>query len=394
MWKIKNTFLNLFLCSVIPLCADTPHKVSAEQSSGLILHYTIKDLGEIDLEPRELTKLLDKPSLGPKINNDGDIVANRSTGGFFLHANEREYSPSIQGALINFHSINNQKDILISISRTSGAVDWFVWPTAQGWDGPRLTIDPVEIEGNKIYLSKVNDQQKVVGIAKPDSKSMPVEWDRIRGLYRIGFQQNENLFGTVKDINSRNTIVGKSHRQLESFPYAIINNQQFSLFKFRRHFNAPSDAKIIFADLVISDHDVVYGTYWFDKNFDDPTHKKVKHFRAFKWLPQHDLLTLLDLDGMRVTSVNAKDRLVGTRKGKAVFREADYKPIDILSTIKFDESKDWKLIEATSINDEGQIVGFGNKAGKLHLFLASPRIEPSETPKELLKEGVDVSKES
>jgi len=375
-----RAFQSMFLAAAFTISADTPHKVSDEQSKGLVLHYTLKDLGETDLKPDNLTRQQEGLSQGPAINDYGDVIGNRSSGGFCILQNGCEYAPRLQGARFNFYSINNRKDVLFSISR-GASVDWFIWAASKGWQGRRISIDPVELEGNIIFLAKINDLQKVIGAAKPDNRSMPLEWDPQRGLRRVGFEQRENLHGTVNDINSRDTIAGKLHRHQEDFPYAMLDGRQLNLFKLRRQFQAPSDGKIVFEDLVLNDGDHIYGTYWIDRHFDDPKADKVKDFRAFKWVPAEGALTLLDIDGMRISAINNRNILVGSHKGQASFREGSFKPISIISAIDVEETKGWHLLEATDINDEGQIVGYGIKDGAMHLFLAEPRVDKTLTEK-------------
>nr|MBA2726739.1 hypothetical protein [Parachlamydiaceae bacterium] len=58
-------FLSVLLATTLTLSADTPHKVLVEQTPRLILHYTLKDLGESDLNPESLTRQQDGLSLGP-----------------------------------------------------------------------------------------------------------------------------------------------------------------------------------------------------------------------------------------------------------------------------------------------------------------------------------------
>jgi hypothetical protein len=115
----------------------------------------------------------------------------------------------------------------------------------------------------------------------------------------------------------------------------------------------------------------------------------VKEYRAFKWVPADETLTLLDLEKMRISAINNYDMIVGSHKGQASFREGDFKPVSIISTIEPKETKGWRLLEATDINDEGQIIGYGTKGGKLHIFLASPRIDETVSNVSLPKEVDD-----
>jgi hypothetical protein len=145
------------------------------------------------------------------------------------------------------------------------------------------------------------------------------------------------------------------------------------LSKLRSLFKPPSDGKIEFEDLVIGEDGTVYGTYWINTAFMDNNPQAPKQLSAFKWNPTNMDLQFLDLHGMRMTAVNSGNRMVGSLNGKAVVWHETNKPADLIAMIPVDEVKGWDLLEATDINDYGQIVGYGKLNGKMHLFLAEPQ---------------------
>jgi hypothetical protein len=140
---------------------------------------------------------------------------------------------------------------------------------------------------------------------------------------------------------------------------------------------------IIFADLLVAEDSTVYGTYWV-KHLAD-THVVRGHFyetrqdngsyyqyNAFMWMPSSGQIEMLDLQGMRLSAINKCHILVGSLLGEAVLRMPGKGPVPLASLMQPDEIRDWKLLEITDINDQGQVVGYGWYQNKMHLFLANP----------------------
>jgi hypothetical protein len=211
--------ITLFLCNFLPIHSDTPHIICQQQNPSLIVHYKLADLGETDLEPNDLTKLKSGPKLSPAINNAGEVIGNRKAGAFINKPERGEYVPCITGAKINFYGLNNNSDILVGIQRQNGSLEWLIWPTKEGWNCQRISIDTCELESSKVSLTAINDCRVLIGTAQPLQNSMPVIWfpDPKWGLKRIGSWEDIDLFGTAYGLNNRNMVVGHSHACLNHF---------------------------------------------------------------------------------------------------------------------------------------------------------------------------------
>lgn len=374
MMKIfEITSLLAISLAVGDLCAELPHVVRDQQAVAPLAHYKLIDLGPNDLPQEKLTRQQKELSLGPYINDKGDVIGNRLNGGFLRSVSGTEYTPAFKNAKYSFFDINNKGDILAAFERGPDDVQWVVWPTDENLQQSRLPIDTVEISGERIALGKINDNRLVAGTALPDqTRSMPISWSPTQELYRIGFFQGVNLFGTVQSLNDHDHIAGKSHSNLETFPYVWDGEKNHELFAIRRQFQIPSGAKIAFEDLLLNNDNTLYGSYWINTDFWDDPNPAVKKYLAFSWQPQSQQLQLMDLDGMRLSAMNNSDRIVGSLHGEAAFANKGFKPIKLADAMSPEESAGWKLIEATDINSKGQIVGYGLKQGSLHLFLAEP----------------------
>lgn len=358
-------------CSSLVFC-ETMHKLLAKQHPSLIKQYTLVDLGEVDLQPQELTKSKDGSSLGPLINNNGKIACNNSNGCFIYRKTMERYTPTFAKSKLYAHAINNKDDIVASLHTDEKTIYWQIWPTALDWNGGRKVIDTVEQEGNKVDLFTISDLGFIAGQTRPYNQTMPIVWNQEQGLYRVGYDQYINLHGIVKGINSNNDIAGKSEGHHENFPFLWSGSAITNLFEFRKQFRCPTDGKLHFEDVLIDKDSSLYGTYWINKDFfenKEPTHKE---YLAFSWSPQERKIKLSDLNGMRFSAINADRRIVGSVNGKAAILDPEEKPVELIYTVPVEEIDNWELLEATDINDSKQIVGYGKRDGKIHLFLANP----------------------
>lgn len=370
-------YLLIYLSVIFALgdCSETPHLKCFKQSPCLVSNYELQDLGEIDLDAGFLTRQKEGFSSAPQINDLGEIIGNNSSGGFIYNAGFKKYHPAIKGVSIKFHAINNYGDILISLHRSPEDVSWLIWPTRYGLNKQRTPIDTVELEGNKIGLYGINDQQMIAGEVLVKEIPMPLTWIPGQGLYRIGYEEGLDLQGFAKGINNTGTLFGKSSDYLERFPFTWNGRYQRTLFPHRKEFQPPSGSKIMFEDLVITDDNTLYGTFWFNSSFlpeSKPKAVEDKEHRAFSWHHPSDSLKFIDLRGMRISAVNNHHRIVGSINGRACYADKTFAPVEISEMVDSQEIEDWELLEATDINTVGQIVGYGKKEGKIHLFLANP----------------------
>jgi hypothetical protein len=111
----------------------------------------------------------------------------------------------------------------------------------------------------------------------------------------------------------------------------------------------------------------VYGTYRVHYQ-NDPTKDQDVHY-AYAWSPEQGGFKLLDLSNMRINGVNTSHVLVGSLYGKAAVCWPGQSPLAISSLIKTEDAKGWDFLEASGINDSGQIVGYGKFNGKMRIFL-------------------------
>lgn len=372
----KNIVQLFLLSSIATLTAETPwlHRSLKKQTPSIVAEYTLVDLGEIDLNQGALTRQKRGASLGPSINNRGEIVINGSLGGSIYRSLDHKYSPKMNGGRFHFHDINNASEILVSTHRSPIHIAWSIWPVAEGWNEAPISINTRDQEGYKIDLIALSDTGIVAGEAHPNEKSMPIIGNQDGVLSRIAKDLYINLEGTTKALNSQGAVVGKSNASQENFPFLWSRNTLYDLFPLRKQFHCPSDSKLEFVDLLVADDDTVYGSYYLDTHFFENPAKEtfIPYLLAFKWIPVAQNVELLDLDGMRFSAINKNHVLVGSLSQEAAYLKPGEQPLELALALPIEERQEWQLIEATSINDKGQIVGFGKKNNQMHLFLANP----------------------
>lgn len=354
------------------LSGVSPHREKPQQIPSIAARFHLVDLGEINAGPEELSKFNGLPNASPSINNAGEVIANAKEGGVFIRPNLRAYNPRIQGARLDFRSINNHGDILVGINRGSMGTDWVIWPKHLHGQEKSIHISPVELQGSDILLSIINDAKWVVGETHPDGHYRPLLWTPNQGLYRVGFFNGMDLKGVIRQLNERGTVLGQFMGNIEHPPF--VWDPEYGLLvldKYRRYFTPQPEGRIEFSDLIMSQEGIVYGTYWINDQLKDMQPTPDTPHQSFIWVPTEKQFYLTN-HGMRLAQVNSSHEIVGAIEGKAALREPGKEPVALSAMVRVEDLEGWDLLEATGINDAGQIVGYGTRNGSMHLFRADP----------------------
>jgi hypothetical protein len=128
------------------------------------------------------------------------------------------------------------------------------------------------------------------------------------------------------------------------------------------------EGAIAFADLIIGDNDLIYGTFTIKADVDTPK-DSAEEYHAFWWDPRSHEVRVLPLGGMRLNGIFADGQtLIGSLSGEAALCDIGCQP-HLLSALVSDTARGWKLLEATDSNSHGDIVGYGLSEGKCHYFM-------------------------
>jgi len=343
--------------------------------NNLSIRYKLVDLGECDVPENRLQRNSDAPTLAPIINNAGQIIGNRSEGGFLRDPILGEWVPYTHDVLINFHDLTNNGDLLVSLNRKSHPTEWMIWPSTSGKNGPRQPIQHDKYT-NTQFVGLTN-LRMAIGNAEVEGKLIPITWKSDNTTQPIEDPQNKNqpLYGHAKSINNSGQVVGFFKKDEQTTPPASWS--QNSGVQFMKNFrtNVLPDANAELIDLLIADDGTVYGTYQVRHK---DSHKSDETY-TYSWMPfEGGSFKLLDLDGMRISNLNDWHTLVGKLDGEAMICEPGRKPSKLSQAVRAQELNGWKLLEATSINNWGDIVGYGKYNGHTHAFLLQK--ENSQAP--------------
>lgn len=336
------------------------------KNTHLEVRYKLVDLGETDLPPHNLQRRFSQPLLAPSINNSGQIVGNRSEGGFLHDPQLGEWAPYIHGIVIYFHAISNYGDILVSLNRQTNDPEWMVWPTSTGKNATRQRIDVEAFPGRPIFWGLTNERFAIGNLLHHDDQSTPIYW-RGEGQFQLVVDANgKPLKGRAQGINGNGQIVGIFENQKEMPPAVWSPSAGLTFMRNFRSKPVPYGTAEL-CDMVIAEDATVYGSY--SLKFDDGT--RSHNLYTYAWQPyEGGDFKLLDLEGMKISGINDWHSLVGSMDGVAVVCDPGKKPIPLNQFIRSEELVSWQLLEATSINNWGDIVGYGKRNGRTHLFLA------------------------
>lgn len=349
---------------------EANHQIVQNKVLAPRVKYKLLDLGETDVDPSKLSRKAPGASLAPSINNLGQVSANRKEGGFIWDRTFGEYAPYVHDVTISFHGLNNSGDILVSFNRKFDSLEWGIWPTTQGVNGKRVTIPTRGFKGDNLCLCAINNNRTVIGYFKnKEGKTQPVYWTVENGLRYLHNLDGKEITGDISSLNNQGTIAGFFERW-DTFPPAVWHSQKGVEFLNNYRQKVVPDGTVELGDLLLTEDDIVYGTYKIKYASQDNSPEHNDLYYAYAWSPSTGGFKLLDLDGMRINAINSSHVLVGSINGKPVVCEPGKKPVEFMTLLKPEEAKSWEQIELTGINDTGQIVGYGKSQGVMRVFLA------------------------
>ncbi len=366
---------NVLLCLLPTLCLNgfTSHIEELQHVPSPIQKYHLVDIGETDIPTDRLSRLRRGLTYAPSINNKSQVAWNSSAGGSLKSLKKpiNEFIPRFEGMRLYFIDVNDEGDLLISIERGHDSIEWLLWPYDGANYNHRQHIHTADPFAANLVLSGFNKDRRVVGHFKKDGSVEPAAWSHLAGLHPLGKSAGLEALGIARNINDRNTVVGLYEEMKVSSPFIWSHHTGFEVMRNYRDKLFPI-GWMEFSDILITPDDVVYGNYWLKHgSFDDSPKVSTPHY-GYIWKPRSSEIEQLDLEGMRLTSVNQGHTLVGSWQGRAAIREINRRPLFIDLLMSPSELEGWDLLEATGINDEGQIIGYGTFKGKTHIFLAEP----------------------
>ncbi len=226
------------------------------------------------------------------------------------------------------------------------------------WSAAGIT-DLGTLKGGKSYGLSINDGGQVVGTARTagSAEYRAFIWDSTRGmrdLNEIAGTTSGLLLTAGYGINADGQVVG-SARTSQGATHGFLWDKHrvvdLGVFGFDS-----------FASALNNDGQAV-GTSF--------TPQRFLHTFLISGGSQIDLGTSRDANSFGL-GINGKGDVVGASGGATIW-DHSHGMRDINSLIQ--PNSGWLLLEATDVNDAGQIVGYGLRRGELHGFLLTPYVK-------------------
>lgn len=345
-----------------------------------VVQYRLVDLGPSNLDQTQMTKLDLVFSLAPLVNNLGQVIYNTEMGAFVRDPSFGEYVLKLNEAKVYAHALNNKGEMLVSINRVDKQTEWMLWPRRSqfgcAWEEKDLNarkrhIANLENPDSPLFMCTLNDQTLSTGYRQHGQNLIPLTWSPEYGLTPMGQCWGYHILGYPRALNNFGTIAGFFQEINDSPPFVWHQCKGISVLRDYRSL-VQCQGWIDLADLVLTQNNLVYGTYvvrYISKLKDNKDDLGV--YFIYRWDPSRDEFIVLDIRNFRITAVNSANTLVGTYKGQAAMRRQGDEPLELIKMVPND-SEGWELLEATGINDRDQIVGYGKKMGIIHNFLIEP----------------------
>ncbi len=320
--------------------------------------YRLIDLGPSRHSERVLSRQCWPLSLAPKTNNKSQVVGNRGEQAFIWQENLGFFHFFKCGLCTNFVDIANNGTILGRVHDIDGSSEWFIWSENQCKRDTLPTYLGTEcLYGEDLFLRSINDHGQIVGARRMDGDNYrAIFWDHKKRMMEI-------KPGILLDVNNKNNMLGIESSLYREQPFLWHIRGGKSIIGDDPCTGKPS-CLIKFGFPVISADNTVYGTYTAQK-------KGIPYVYAYHWNCEDQFFGTLNLCNMKITAVNRCHTLVGKQGCHAVISINHSPPKRLIKQVK-NNAVGWNLIEATDINDLGQIVGYGTRWGKIHLFMLDP----------------------
>jgi hypothetical protein len=320
--------------------------------------YCFIDLGPTNIVERCLDKHCWPMTLAPRVNNNGQVIGNRGDAGFVWTKHQGFMTYSHGGFSTCFVDITNDGTVLGRVTINDDCTEWFLWTEHQCIrDGRAPSVICDKQYSKFVYLRALNDDGHIVGARLDECGCYrSIFWDHKHRIRDLPYPQ-------LWDINNSNNMLGSEPCEFREQPITWHLKGGMNVINDDRRFGKPYNIQHFF-NPVIAEDNTVYGNFIANKF-------GCNYPYQYMWNACDAIFTPLDLNTMLISAVNKCHVLVGTLEGDAVLSKNHNPPIQ-LSSLVVNKPRGWKLINATDINDRGQIVGYGRKSGKLHLFLLDP----------------------
>ncbi len=327
--------------------------------------YNLVDLGPAGRAPRLLSRHSTTISFGPRINNNGQVIFNDKKGGVIL---DPAYGPDrliMCHVSTTFHAINDEGSVLASLPQNCGKHEWMIWSEKNGCRRFPMILSYDPPAGCEVYFNYFNNKGVLAGILLVPTGGVPISYAAVmQPCTKLDILCEGAAWG-VSDSGyvAANNFASEEHR-----PYIWhYKGGSIVLSDDNCMHTKPNKEDVQYVDMLIAYDDSIFGTFFYRDRPD--------YLYTYHWFPHENKFEILDLKNIRLSAINGKGTIVGTLDNRAVMLQKDGVCRDLNHTID-KQSRHWTLLEATDINDQGQIVGFGSANGETRIFLLNPVEKP------------------
>lgn len=331
--KLISTYFTTMAISL--LCIFPGHLYAASAYSITDIGFIQASLGRNDID----------------INNSGQISL---SNGYIYNNGQATYLGNLGGTTpggttsTRAFALNDNGQVVGISSTPNGRYRAFKYDNGN--------INEIGTLGDLSSADDINNNGHVVGTYENESRNTRAFVYKNGTISDIGTLGKD--FSTANAINDNGQIVGRSLRNDGSFVAYIYENGVMRDLGLGGVHNSAADINNI-GQIVGSIQHSING---------------VQYLRPYLY-SEGALLELGTLGGQyaNATSINDNSQIVGTTStssGQKAFLYEDDQVTDLNNLIKSDA--DWVLTSAYSINNSGQIVGFGKLNGETHAYLLTP----------------------
>lgn len=328
--------------------------------------YEFYDLAIADVPLEQLSKYHLPNTLAPRINDRRELVYNQVNQSIALNLAGDSLAPHMPMSRSHCSGLNNSGRLLLSFEHTPADVLWAMWQQEGMRPKHKISIDKNGLAGRNIFLRNLNAQNMAVGSFKPSGALRPLIWQADVGLHHLGSYLGRDIQGVAWDVNDQGTVVGSELVDGHAIPFvwhAKGGLQRLDGFRgiWEKMMGSTLDGHIHFGDALIAENNLFYGTFYLTKE-----ERQTSPHYAFWWNAKSAEVRPLDLKGMRLNAV-AQNTFVGQWHGLAALCDLGRAPI-LLTELLTSVPTGWELLNATDINQHGDIVGYGQKDGSMRYF--------------------------
>lgn len=322
------------------------------------VEYQITDLGFTEIDLQLLSKQALPLTYAPMINNKSQVIYNDGFGGVLWDECIGKRRMQIdEGGFAFFHAINQDGAVLASHGKDKQNLTWYLWPEKHFCRKAPFYICAEKPEGSSLYFRGMNEDGFLAGFTMEGN-----DFTTMQAFVLLPGNVLQLLCpGIAWDVSKTDYSVANDSNSYSNDPY--LWHPRFGAIVLGDQLKKPSNEDIRYVDTVISDDNMVYGNFFF-------THRP-GHLQGYSWDTMSDHFTMINTSQMRINAINSGHIMVGHMNKRAVVRFRDQPP-RYIDKINDACGRRWTLLEATGINDKGEIVGYGMVDNQTHIFLLKP----------------------